>query len=69
MSNNASCRAHNDIDEEDAIAIGLKVVEMAERVRTMHLACPGSVAKWAFEMDDTRYVVRLSVATHEDDPQ
>ena len=50
------------VDDEDAIEIGMKLVEMADRCKTMHMAVPGSTAKWHFEMDDVRYVVAVSVA-------
>lgn len=48
--------------EEDLVEIGEKIVEMAERCRTMDMACPGAKARWHFEMDDVRYRVELTVA-------
>jgi hypothetical protein len=44
---------------EDHIAE--KVIEMADRVNVMDLACPGTEAKWAFEMDDVEYEVIVKV--------
>lgn len=45
------------IAREDAEAIGLKVVEMADRVKTLHAVVPGSRARWYFDMDDLRFEV------------
>lgn len=50
------------VDDEDVLAIGDKILEMADRVKVMHAACPGTVASWAFEMDGQRFAVRVSVA-------
>lgn len=43
----------------DAASIGYKIVEMADRARTMGKAVPGAVAKWSFEIDGVNYEVRL----------
>lgn len=48
---------------EDAFAIAEKVIEMAERVRRMNKAVPGTVAKWVFELDDERFDVAVTVAS------
>lgn len=45
----------------EAADIGFKVAEMAERVQRMHALVPGSQASWAFEMDDVRFRVRVTV--------
>ncbi|WP_375591028.1 hypothetical protein ABWH89_11065 [Hoeflea alexandrii] len=47
--------------EEDVIAVGRKVIEMAERVKRVAAACPGAKATWAFEIEDTRYSVAVSL--------
>ncbi|AGH57980.1 hypothetical protein RHVG_00015 [Rhodovulum phage RS1] len=52
----------SDIDQEDAIAIGTTIVEMADRVKTMDLVCPGTAAEWNFELDDQRFDVKVTVA-------
>lgn len=49
------------LGEEGAIAIGCKVADMADRVRTMNAACSGVEAEWAFTMDGIRFLVRVSV--------
>lgn len=41
--------------DDDLIAIGTKVVEMADRLQEMNAACPGAVARWGFEMDGVRF--------------
>ncbi|WP_076486109.1 hypothetical protein [Rhodobacter aestuarii] len=51
-----------DFADQDLIDIGAKIVEMADRVRTMNMALPGALAQWHFEMDDLRYKVTVSVA-------
>lgn len=50
-----------DIDTDDAIEIGLKVAEMAERVRKFDKIVPGAQAKWFFECDDVRFKVVITV--------
>ncbi len=50
-----------EIDTDDAIAIGTKVAEMAERVRKFDQMIPGAQAKWFFEADDVRFRVLVSV--------
>lgn len=44
----------------DAAAIGFKVVEMADRLKDVAAAVPGSQAKWGFEIDGVRYQVVLT---------
>ena len=46
---------------DDAASIGFKIIEMAERVLTLHQVVPGSTAAWGFEMDDQRFEVTLKV--------
>lgn len=58
-----------EIDDDDAIAIGTKVAEMAERVRKFDQMIPGAQAKWFFEADDVRFKVTVTVANPEDASQ
>lgn len=51
-----------ELDDEDAIVIGLKIVEMADRLKPMNAVIPGTEATWAFEMDDHRFVVSMTMA-------
>lgn len=48
--------------EEDAAAVGFKVIEMAEKVRLGDQLGLGARAKWAFHIDDVRYAVTVEVA-------
>lgn len=49
-------------DEFEArLAIGEKVIEMAERVKVIHSVTPGAVASWGFEMDGVRYQLTMTV--------
>ena len=50
------------LDDDDAIEIGRKIVEAADRLKVMHAVMPGSVAKWAFEMDGQRFNVAITIA-------
>lgn len=50
------------IDPEDAEEIGIKVIEMADRCKSMNSVVPGAAAEWHFEMDDMRYSVKVTVA-------
>ena len=47
--------------EGDEYALGLKVVEMAERLKTAHAVVPGSVATYAFEMDGIEFGIEMTV--------
>jgi hypothetical protein len=47
---------------EDACAIGMKVAEMADRVKVGHKILPGTQAKWGFTMDDVRFEVVVTVS-------
>jgi hypothetical protein len=49
-------------DFHDMEYIGEKIVEMADRVKVMHAALPGSQAKWVIEIDNMRFNVVISVA-------
>ena len=51
----------DDCAPEDLMFIGGKVVEMADRAKTMHAVSPGAVGVWRFEMDGTHYCVRISI--------
>lgn len=50
-----------DTGTDDLIAIGMKVVEMADRLRVMDAACPGAKASWGFEMDGQRFELSCSI--------
>lgn len=50
-----------EYDREDIYAIGLKVLEMAERAKVMHTVVPGAQADWRFEIDGTRFRVSLII--------
>lgn len=51
------------LGNDDAAAIGFKVVEMADRVKVGQKFIPGAKAKWRFEMDGVNYDVTVSIAT------
>lgn len=57
--------AEFDLDDEGAVLIGRKVIEMADRLKPMHAACPGVAAKWVFEMDDHRFVLSMTMEPKE----
>lgn len=57
------------IDPADAMAMALKLTEMAERVKSMDRICPGTQAKWAFKMDDTLFEVFVVVAKNVTEPK
>lgn len=42
-----------------SLAVGQKVIEMAERLKLGEKFVKGAVAKWAFEMDGQRFEVEL----------
>lgn len=48
---------------DDAYHIGVKIAEMADRVKVGNKHTPGAQCKWVFEMDGTSYNVVVSVAT------
>lgn len=54
------------IDDEGAIAIGSKVVEMADRLKVVSAVVPGAQVTWAFELDGTRFKVTVRVDPMED---
>lgn len=47
---------------DDAYAIGVKVAEMADRVKIGDKVLPGAQAKWGFEMDGQRFEVVVTVS-------
>ena len=49
------------ISLDDAIAIGNKIAEMADRVKVGHSAIPGAQTTWGFEMDGTHFTVVVAV--------
>ncbi|MFG1270803.1 hypothetical protein V5F40_22895 [Xanthobacter sp. DSM 14520] len=53
----------DDLGADDAMTIGIRVVEMADRVKAMHTMLPGAQASWAFEMDGTRFGVVVTVVS------
>ncbi|WP_417423565.1 hypothetical protein [Hoeflea sp.] len=48
-------------DGEGAFRIGMKVIEMADRLKPVQSVCPGAVASWAFEIDEVRFKVTVAV--------
>lgn len=52
----------DSISPEDARAIGYKIAEAAERVRSVDKILPGAQAEWWFEADDVRFEVVITVA-------
>lgn len=50
-----------EFDHEAIEAVGLKVIEMADRVAVMHAVLPGTKADWCFEIDDKRFRVSVTV--------
>lgn len=50
------------VAEDDAVTIGYKIVGMAGRVKAMHSVIPGAQATWAFEMEDDRFSVVVTVS-------
>ena len=53
------------VDPSDAMAIGYKVVEMAERLILMNKFRPGAKASWAFDMDGLRFDVAVTASATE----
>jgi len=45
----------------DAMSLGFKVAEMADRVKLMHSVVPKSKAEWRFVMDDIEFDVVVTV--------
>ena len=46
----------------DAAEIGFKIVEMADRLKDVDAAVPGTQATWALEIDGARFKVAVTVA-------
>lgn len=44
----------------EAAEIGFRIVDMADRVRRVDPAVPGTKATWTFDMDGERYRVELT---------
>ena len=55
-----------ELDDDDAIEIGSKIVEAADRLKGMNAVVPGAVAKWSFEMDGMRFDVAITVAKEQE---
>lgn len=49
-------------DDQAALQIGVKVLEMADRLDRVAPAVPGVEASTHIEIDDTRYKITLSIA-------
>lgn len=47
------------LSSDDAMKIGLKIVEMADRVRVITAVVPKAEAAWVFEMDGVSYRVTV----------
>lgn len=47
---------------DDAATLGIKVADMADRVKLMHSVVPGSKAEWRFVMDEVEFDVVVTVA-------
>lgn len=54
----------NDPMDDFAAAanIGEKVLEMVDRLKVAHACAPGSVARWGFTVEDTRYELSMIVS-------
>jgi hypothetical protein len=51
-----------DMFEDDAAAfLGGQVMEMADRLRVVNAAAPGSAATYAFECDDVTFELTMKV--------
>jgi hypothetical protein len=50
-----------DVASEDAIAVGRKVIEAAQRAKVAHAALPGCTATWCFDIDEVHFQVRIAV--------
>jgi hypothetical protein len=51
-----------DLDGWDAqVALGGKVMEMAERLKTADAVVPGAVATYTFEMDDVPFKITMTM--------
>lgn len=48
-------------DFDAALAVGRKVIEMAERVVPVDKAAPGAVAAWGFTLEDVTFDVTVKV--------
>ena len=48
-------------EDDAAVRIGRKIMEMADRVTDVARALPGSQATWNFEVDDRRYKVVVAL--------
>lgn len=51
----------SEVAEEDLIILGSRVVEMADRLKVMASACPGTAASWAFEMEGQRFKLSMTL--------
>lgn len=45
----------------DLMQLGETLIEMADRVSTAHVCCPGAQASYGFEIDDVRFKVVVTV--------
>ncbi|MEW4459475.1 hypothetical protein AB1K42_15390 [Roseibium algicola] len=51
-----------DVSIDDLVAVGEKVIEMAERIKPVHKVMPGAQAAWSFEDENTRFNVTVTVS-------
>ncbi|WP_066517687.1 hypothetical protein [Sphingobium cloacae] len=49
------------VSQDDAVNIGMKIVEMADRLRDMNKVVTGAQARWGFDMDGVHYDVAVSL--------
>lgn len=49
------------LDVDTAFEIASKVVDMCERVATLHSIVPGAIARWVLEVDGQRFAVAVTV--------
>lgn len=50
------------VASDDLMQVGEKIIEMADRAKTMHAVIAGAKACCHFEIDDTRFEVVVTVA-------
>lgn len=49
------------LDAATALEIASKVVDMCDRVATLHAIVPGAIARWVLEVDGQRFAVAVTV--------
>ena len=48
-------------DLDAKIELGTKIIEMFDRLKTVHRCCPGARASWVVEIDGTTYRVAVDI--------